>query len=102
MKLTSHDAVVDFLYADGLAGQTSAQIDFLAIQAEPAAVGDHDGFVVEGVVKFLNALVRAAGRRVDLSRTFHVESLVRTLVVELLEEGVELGLLLKQIGAGRT
>ena len=53
-----------------------------------------------GIAEFLNALIRAAGRRVDLGRTFHVESFVRAFVVELLDEGIELGLLLKQVGAG--
>ena len=64
-----------------------------------AAVGDDDGLVVKRVVRFRNSLIRAAGRRVDFGRTFHVERFVRALVVELLDEGIELGLLLKQIGA---
>src|SRR5579872_4479194 len=96
------DAVVDFFDADGLSGQTSAEIDFLAIKAEPAAVGDNDRLVVKGVVEFLNALVGAAGRRIELARTFHVERFVGSFVVELLEESVELGLLLQQVGAGWT
>jgi len=94
------DAVVDFLDADGLAGQAGAYVDFFAIEAQTAAVGDDDSLVVERVDEFLNALVRASGRRVDLRRTFHVQSFVRTFVVELLKEGVELGLLLQEIGAG--
>src|SRR6185312_16460668 len=64
------------------------------------AVGDDDRLVMERVEEFLNALIRAAGRRVDLGRTLHVESFVRSFVVKLLEEGIELGLLLKQVGAG--
>jgi hypothetical protein len=39
---------------------------------------------MERVVEILNALVRAAGRGIELSRTFHVERLVRPFVVELL------------------
>ena len=43
---------------------------------------------MERVEEFLNALIRAAGRRVDLGRTLHVESFVRSFVVKLLEEGI--------------
>src|SRR5580704_7008598 len=102
MKLTKPDAVVDFLDTDGLTGQTSTKIDLFAIQTQPAAVSDDDRLVVEGVAEFLNAPVRAAGRRVNLGGTFHVQSFVRTFAVELLNEGIELGLLLKQVGAGGT
>lgn len=46
-------------------GQTRTEIDLFAIETQMAAVGDDDGLVVERVVEFPNALVRAAGRRVD-------------------------------------
>ena len=90
------------LMPTSLASQTSTQIDLFAVQTQTAAVGDEDRLVVKRIVKLLNALVGAAGRRVDLGRTFHRERLMRTLVVELLDKGVELGLLLKQVGAGGT
>jgi hypothetical protein len=41
---------VNFLDADGLSGKGLAEIDFLASQTDAAATGDHDGFVVEGIV----------------------------------------------------
>ncbi len=49
---------------------------------------------------FPNPLIGAAGSSIDLGWTFHVQSFVRTFVVELFDEGVELGLLLEQICAG--
>jgi hypothetical protein len=45
---------------------------------------DDDCLVIKRVVEILNALVRAAGRGIELSRTFHIERPVRTFVVELL------------------
>jgi hypothetical protein len=78
------DAVVNFLDTDRLAGQASTEIDLLAIQTQAAAVGDDGGLVVERVTQFSDAPVRAAGRRIDLSRTFHIERFVWPLIVELL------------------
>src|SRR5205807_2793108 len=62
---------------------------------------DHDGFVVEGIVDVGQSLVDAGGGLIDLRRTFHVQGLVRTLVVEDLHELVEPSLLLKKIGSRR-
>jgi hypothetical protein len=56
------DALVDLFDADRLSSQASAQVDFLAVQTQPSAVGDDDCLVMKRVVEILNALVRAAGR----------------------------------------
>ena len=50
-------------------------------------------------MRLRNAFIRPARRRKDLGRTLHFERLVWTFVVELLNEGIKLGLLLQQIGA---
>ena len=101
-KTDQPDAVVDFFDTDGLSGKGNAEIDFLVIQAKTSAAGDHDGAVVERVVGLGNAAIRARGSRVDLGGTFHGESFVRPFVIELLQESVELGLLLQNVGARRT
>ena len=57
-KADQPDAVVHFLDADGLTGQPHAEIDFLAIEAQPAAAGDHDGAMVKRVVRLRDASVQ--------------------------------------------
>ena len=45
-------------------------------------MGDHDGFVVERVVKVRQPSVGAWRRLIDLCRTFHLEGFVGTLIIE--------------------
>ena len=99
-KAVEPDPEVGFFEADGLTGERSTEIDFLAVQTQSAATGDHNGAVVEGIVRFRNALIGSDGSRVDLRRALDGESFMGTLVVEVLNEDIELGLLLKEIGAG--
>jgi hypothetical protein len=96
-KAHQPNVVVDFFDADGLAGKDLAEIDFLLAQTDAPAAGDHDSFIVEGIVDVRQAGVGARGRLVDLRGTLHVQSLVRTLLVEDLDEVIELGLLLKKV-----
>jgi hypothetical protein len=58
-KTNQPDAVVDFLDTDGLTGEGNAEVDFLVIEAETSAAGDHDGAVVEWVVRFGGGLDRS-------------------------------------------
>ena len=92
---------MNFLDADGLSGEDLAEIDFFAAQTNAAAAGDHDGFVVEGVVDVGQPGVGTWTRLVDLGWAFHAERLVRTLVIKDLDELVEAGLLLQKVGTGR-
>ena len=92
---------MDFFDAYGLSGKDLAEIDFLLAQTDTPATGDHDGFIVEGIVDVRQSGVHALGRLVDLGRTFHVQGFVRTLVVEDLDELVEPSLLLQKIGSRR-
>ena len=92
---------MDFFDADGLTGEDLAEINFLAAQTDAAAAGDHDGFVVEGIVDVRQSGVGTRGRLIDLGRAFHVQGFVRTFVVEDLDKVVEAGLLLKEVGGGR-
>jgi hypothetical protein len=57
---------------------------------------------VKRIVRFRDALIGAAGRSIDFRRALHLQRLVRTFVVELLDEPVKLGLLLQQIGVKRA
>src|SRR5438477_8151217 len=58
-------------------------------------------FIVEGIVDVWQSLVDACGRLIDLRRALHVQGLVRTLLVEDLDELVEPSLLLQKIGSRR-
>jgi hypothetical protein len=51
------DAVVYLFDTDSLAGQAGTEIDFLAIKAKAAAVGDHDSLVVKWVMGIGNAVI---------------------------------------------
>jgi hypothetical protein len=84
--------------ADCLASEDLTEVDLFATQTDAAATGDHNGFVVQGVIEVGQSLIRARGRLIDLSGTLHAQSLVRTLLVEDLEEVIEAGLLLQEIG----
>jgi hypothetical protein len=41
---------VNFFDAHGLAGKDLAEINFLATETDVPASGDHDGFVVAGII----------------------------------------------------
>src|SRR5262249_43701433 len=93
--------VVNLLDADGLSSKDLAEINFFVAQTDAATAGDHDGFVVEGIVDVRQSGVGAQRGLIDLRRTFHIQSFVRALVVEDLNEFVEAGLLLQEVGSGR-
>src|ERR1700751_363458 len=84
-----------------MTGKDLTEIDFLLAKPDAPAPGDHDGFIVEGIVDVRQSGVRAVGRLVDLRRALHVQGFVRTLVVEDLHELVEASLLLQKIGSRR-
>ena len=48
-KAYAPDFLADLLDADVLSGKYSAQVDLSTTDADPAATGDGDGSVVEGV-----------------------------------------------------
>jgi hypothetical protein len=48
------------------------------------------------------ALVRPSGGPIQFGRVFHFQRLVRSLVVVILDELIELGLLLQEVLAGRV
>jgi hypothetical protein len=55
---------------------------------------------VEGVRKFSDATIGPRGGCVGIGGALHIEGFMRTLVVKLANESVELGLLLKEVGTG--
>src|SRR5262249_16108353 len=93
--------VVNLLDADGLSSKDLAEIDFFVAQTDAATASDHDGFVVEGIVDVRQPGVGTGGRLVDFRRTLHIQSFVRALVVEDLNEFIEAGLLLQEVGGRR-
>jgi hypothetical protein len=72
------------------------------MQILPSAVGNQSGAIVEGVRKFSDAAIGAGGGCLDVGRASHSESFMRTLVVKLANESVELGLLLKRVGTSQS
>lgn len=95
------DLLADFRDADVLTGEYGAEIDLTPTDADPAALSDRDGAVVEGVFQVADAVVGSWRGLVELAGILHVERLVRPLVVEALEEAIEPGLLLQEVLAGR-
>ena len=86
-----------FFDAHGLTGEDRAEVNLFAAQTDAPAVGDHDGFVVEGIVDVGQALVEARGRLIDLGRALHVQGFVRPFVVKDFGEFIEAGLLLQEV-----
>jgi len=60
------DVISDFPNADGLAGKDLAEIDLASTEAQPPALRDDDGAIVEGVVKGRYAGVAAGRSLVEL------------------------------------
>ena len=67
------------------------------VEADGAAVLDHDVPVVQGVLELGQAGIGARRGGVDLGGGLHAQGLVRALVVELLAEAVEAPLLLQAV-----
>ena len=57
---------MDFFDADRLAGKDLAEINFLATETDAPTSGDHDSFIVEGIVDVRQAGVGARGRLAEL------------------------------------
>lgn len=53
-------------------------------------------------VQLGDAVIESARRSIDFGRAFQSESFMGTLKIEVLDEGVELGLLLQDVLAGRS
>src|SRR5579864_6107776 len=98
-KTDQPDSILDFRHTNGLAGEGYAEVDLLVVQAKASTAGDHDGAIVERVVRFGDAATGARGSRVDLSWAFHGQGFMGPFLIELLQESVELGLLLQDVSA---
>jgi hypothetical protein len=77
-----------------LSGEDLAQVDFLSPEADPSALSDRDGSIVERVLELGEPSVRSRRGFVELSGVFHVQRLVWPFMVVAFEEVVELRLLL--------
>ena len=78
----------------------TTEIYFAAFEAYPATPGDADRVVVKRGGEFLKSPVDAGRSHVELSGDFHAQGLVWPCVVIALEEGIEAGLLLEDVGGG--
>ncbi len=54
---------------------------------------------MERVLRFTDPAVRLGRSRIDFRRVLHGKRLMRSFVIELFQESVELGLLLQDVGA---
>jgi hypothetical protein len=55
---------------------------------------------VERIREFSDAPILPRGRPIDFDGALHIESFMRALVVKDMNKGIELGLLLKEVGTG--
>src|SRR6267142_1671787 len=78
----------------------SAEIYFLFENADPSAVGNQSCPIVERIGEFSEAPILPRGSLINFAGVLHIESFMRALVVKHLNEGIELGLLLKEVGTG--
>ena len=53
------DVLGDFAHADVLAGEDRAEVDFATAEAQPPALGDGDGLIVQRVFQRRQALIGA-------------------------------------------
>ena len=95
------DTLVDLFDAYSLTCERSAEIYFLFENADPSAVGNQSCPIVERIGEFCDAAILPRGSLIDFAGALHIKSLMRALVVKLVNEGIELGLLLKEIGTSR-
>jgi hypothetical protein len=100
-KADQPNTVVDLFDAYSLTSERSAEIYFLFENADSSAVGDQNCPIVERIGEFSDAPIGPRGRFINVGGILHTESLMRALVVKLMNEGIELGLLLKEVGTGR-
>jgi hypothetical protein len=100
-KADQPNTLVDFFDAHSLTRERGAEIDFLFEDADPSAACNQNGPIVERIGEFSDAAIWSRGRLIDVSGELHIESFMRAVVVKLMNEGVELGLLLKEVGTGR-
>src|ERR1700674_813432 len=76
---------------------TPAQVDFAPSDADTAALRDGDGAIMEGVFDLAQARIGPRRGAVELTGIFHVQRLVRPVMVEALDEVIELPLLLEEV-----
>jgi hypothetical protein len=86
-----------------LARESAAEIYFLFENADPSAVANQSGPIVERIGELSDAAIGSRGGLLDFGGALHSESFMRTLVVKFMDEGIELSLLLKAVEpAGRA
>jgi len=99
-KADQPDTVVDLFDTHSLTCERGTEIDFLFVDADSSAAGDQSCPIVERIGEFSDAAIRPRRRYVDVGGVLHIESFMGALVVEFMNEGIELSLLLKEVGTG--
>ena len=94
--------VVRLFDADLLPGKHLAHVDLASLVTDAPAGRNHGGPVVARILELLEALIGASRGLIAAGGRGHLERLVRPLVVELVDEGIEAGLLLEDIRGRRA
>jgi len=71
-KADQPDVIVNFLDADRLAGKDGAEVNLFVAQAEAAAIGDDNDFVVEGIIDIGQSRVGTGRGLIDLGEALPV------------------------------
>ena len=82
---------MNFFDADGLAGKDGAEVKFFVPQTGASAIGDDNNFVVKRIIDIGQSLVGACRGLIDRGRALHVQSFVRTFVIEDFDKVIEPG-----------
>jgi hypothetical protein len=97
-KADQPDTVVDLFDTHSLTRERGTEIDFLFVDADSSAAGNQSGPIVERIGEFSDAAIGLRGGFLDVSAILHAESFLWAFVVKFMDEGIELGLLLKEVG----
>ena len=92
------DLILDLFDAHPLPGKDLTEVDLPSVVADAATVGHRGRPVVERIVQLTQTAIRPGRRNVALGRDLHLQRLVRALPVVVVNECVEPGLLLQEVG----
>jgi len=94
------DAVGDLFDTNQLASEDGAEVDFAALEANMAAVGDQRGSVMEWIFEIAQSLVGSGRFFVELRGRPHVQGLMWPITVVIVDKVIEARLLHEEVLGG--
>ncbi len=94
------DIITHLFDTHPLASEHDAEVDLSPVVTDAATAGDGGRPVVKRIVQLAQPLIGSRGPRIQLRRHLHPQGLMRPFLVEPLEEIIEAGLLLQEVGRG--